>query len=162
MKKILLDACFLIGLLDENSIHHQNSYDFFVRFCSDKDVVIKMSTIAVSEFSIRGDANLIPANIQFLPFNCAHAIKAGEFGKVVSKCRKEANDGSNRAIVLNDSKMFAQAEVEHFDCFVTTDSNASMAYGYLKTNGLANFEFVDVSKVSCCEYYGELNFNSYD
>lgn len=159
MKKILLDACFLIGLLDETSKHHKSSYDFFVRFCSDKDVILKMSTIAVSEFSVRADANIIPTNIQLLPFNYSHAIKAGEFGRVVSKCRKEASDGSDRAIVLNDSKMFAQAEVEHFDCFVTTDSNASKAYGYLQQNGLASFEFLDVSNVSCSQYFGELDFD---
>ena len=160
MKKILLDSCFLIGLLDKDSIHHKNAYDFFVRFSSDNDVILKISTIAISEFSIRGDAKLIPVNVQILPFNYAHAIKAGEFGKVVSKCRKETNDGSDRAIVLNDSKMFAQAEIEHFDCFVSTDTNAFKAYGYLKNNGLASFEFLDVSKVSCYEYYNELNFDT--
>jgi len=158
MKKILLDACFLIGLLDQDSIHHKNAYDFFVRFSSDGNVILKVSTIAISEFSVRADAKLIPANVQILPFNYAHAVKAGEFGSVVSKCRKDANDGSSRSIVLNDSKMFAQAEVEHFDYFVSTDTNALKAYDHLKNKGLANFEFLDVSKVSCCEYFGELDF----
>ena len=45
MKKILLDSCFLIGLLDKDSIHHKNAYDFFVRFSSDNDVILKISTI---------------------------------------------------------------------------------------------------------------------
>lgn len=58
MKKILLDSCFLIGLLDKDSIHHKNAYDFFVRFSSDNDVILKISTIAISEFSIRGMLNL--------------------------------------------------------------------------------------------------------
>lgn len=159
MKIYLLDACFVINLLVENCTYHKEAYDYFVRLSQDKDVTLKISTLAVAEFAIKEDICMIPNNIQKLAYNCTHAAKSGDFGKVSRKCLSVSKD-SSRAIVLTDVKMFAQAEVEGIDYFITADHNILRAYNELKEKGLVSFEFVDITTTTCASFYGEFDFQT--
>ena len=156
---VLLDACFVINLLVEGNTFHKNALEFFTRFSKDSDVLMKMSTIAVSEYAIKGDTSLIPHNIQLLAFNYTHAILAGRFGSVSAKCRATEIDKSNRAIVLSDSKMFAQAEVEHIDYFITADKEACKVYNWLKDENLVSFKVIDITTTPYNEFFGEIDFD---
>ena len=155
---VLLDACFVINLLVEDSQFHNNALEFFKRLSNDNNVIMKISTIAVSEYAIKGDTSLIPSNIQRLAFNYTHAVRAGKFGSVSAKCRATDTDKSNRDIVLNDSKMFAQADVERIDCFITADHKAYKVYNWLKEAGLVSFRFVDITTTSYTAFFGEIDF----
>lgn len=155
--KILVDTCFIVNVLNSSLPFHQEAYDFFTRFSKDDSVILKMSTIAISEFAIKGSLDTLPDNLQILPFNYSHAVKAGEFGRATSKCRKEAVNGTtSRAIVSSDSKMLAQAEIDNFDYFISADSNARSAFQWLKDAGLTHFDFIDITSTSCKEFFGEL------
>ena len=158
MKVFLLDACFVINLLDKSSIYHKEAFNFFVRLSSDKDVILKVSTIAVAEYSIKGDTTLLPPNIQRLAFNYNHAVKSGVFGKAYKQCLAVAKD-SHRAIVLNDIKMFAQAEVEGVAYFITADHKIRKVYDELYNAGLVSFKFIDITQENCASFFGELDFD---
>jgi predicted nucleic acid-binding protein len=158
-KKIYyIDTCFLIHLLLTDSPFNTQAEEFYKRLSEKEDIILKISTIAIAEYAIKGDVTDIPANIHVQSFNVLHAIKAGEFGRVCAQSRKEANDGSNRTIVLNDSKMLAQAEVEEADGFITTDHKAKKVYDILKDKGLVSFEFIDITTTTCANFFGELDF----
>lgn len=158
MRVFLLDACFVINLLNEGCPFHKEAYDFFVRLSSDKDVILKISTIAISEYAIKGDTALLPPNIQRLAFNFTHAVKSGRFGHAYRQCLAVAKD-SHRAIVLNDVKMFAQAEVEGITHFITADHKIRKTYDELNNAGLVSFKFVDITQETYTSYFGELDFD---
>lgn len=158
MKVFLLDTCFVINLLNDGSKYHKEAYDFFVRLSEDKDVILKMSTLAIAEYAIGGDVRMIPNNIQKLAYNFTHAAKSGDCGKVYRQCLAVAKD-NHRAIVLNDVKMFAQAEVEKIDYFITADTKIYGTYNELHNTGLISFEFIDITQKTCAAFYGELELD---
>lgn len=158
MKVFLLDACFIINLLDKSSEFHKEAYEFFVRLSNDNDVILKISTIAIAEYAIKGDLALLPPNIQRLAFNYTHAVRSGAFGQAHKRCLAVAKD-NHRAIVLNDVKMFAQAEVEGVTHFITADHKIRKTYDELCGLGLVTFKFVDITTETCASFYGEIEFN---
>jgi hypothetical protein len=157
MKVFLLDACFVINLLNKGSIFHKEAYDFFVRLSADNDVILKISTIAIAEYAIKGDVAQLPPNIQRLAFNYTHAVKSGTFGNAYKQCLAVAKD-NHRAVVLNDIKMFAQAEVEGVTHFITADHKLRTIYEELYNKKLVSFEFVDITEETCASFYREFDF----
>lgn len=157
MKVFLLDTCFVINLLNEGCKYHKEAYDFFIRLSSDTDVILKMSTIAIAEYAIKGDAALLPPNLQRLAFNYTHAISSGRLGQSYKQCLAVAKD-SHRAIVLNDVKMFAQAEVESITYFITADHKLRKVYDELYRRGLVSFKIIDITEEKCASFFGELDF----
>ena len=154
---LLLDTSFLINLVSENAIFHDRAYEFFNSFMT-RHCEMAVSTIAISEYAIKDDVSHLPlAMLQMIPFNFGHAVKSGAYGDQVSLCRKQ-EPGTSRAIVLNDSKMFAQAEVEKIDYVVSADSKAQKTYQWLKDAGLAHFEYLDITKTAVNDFFGELPF----
>ena len=154
---LLLDTSFLINLVSESALFHERAYEFFnsfmIRHCD-----MAVSTIAISEYAIKDDVTHLPlAMLRIIPFNYGHAVESGEYGSQVTLCRKQEPDAS-RAIVLNDSKMFAQAEVEKIDYVVSADSKAHKTYQWLKDGGLAHFEYLDITKTAVNDFFGELPF----
>lgn len=148
--KVMLDTAFLINLTNKNAQFHENAVKFFERF-SKEQFAIYVSTIALAEYAIRDEiVNLPLQKVRLLSFNHLHAVRAGCFGRVVSSCRKE-DAGGSRAIVLNDSKMFAQASVEHIDYVASADKKASKVVTWLKQSNLVSFTYVDItdSDVNC-------------
>lgn len=154
---LLLDTSFLINLVSENALFHKRAYEFFNSFMT-RHCAMAVSTIAISEYAIKDDVNHLPLKmLQMISFNYGHAVKSGAYGNKVTSCRKQES-GTNRAIVLNDSKMFAQAEVEKIDYVVSADSKAQKTYQWLKDAGLAHFEYLDITKTAVNDFFGELPF----
>lgn len=157
--KVLLDTSFLINLLAEEHEFHQRAIDYFAHFVHDK-AELKVSTIAISEYAIKDDVSNLPLrNLQILPFNFLHAKQSGILGNASMQCRKDSADPSySRAMVLSDSKMFAQAEVEHIDWIVSADHKAMRLHEQLFSAGIVHFKYIDITQVDCSLFFSELNF----
>ena len=58
---VLLDTSFFIRLLNEEDPLHDNALGYF-RYFLENDFVIKISTIAIAEYCVRGEVNELPAH----------------------------------------------------------------------------------------------------
>jgi hypothetical protein len=82
-----------------------------------------------------------------LPFNCDHGQKAGVFARTVFEVKKRGIvKFSQRPIIPNDSKLFAQADVEDsIDAYVTADVESSKIYAIIREQCNARFDFIDIT-----------------
>ena len=154
-RSVLLDTSFLIRLLNENDKLHQNALGYF-KFYLEKDIILKCSTISVAEYCVGGSFDELPwRNLQVLAFNIDHGIRAGELAKVVFK-EKGTLNLSTRNIIPNDSKLFAQADVDksvHF--FITSDQECKKIYKTIAANFPMSFKIIDIN-IPYNEQYGML------
>ena len=131
---VLLDTSFFIRLLNNEDPLHKNAKGYFKYFL-ESDIALKISTISIAEYCVRGKVDELPLrNLKIIPFNFDHALRAGEFAEVIFN-----ENGINiekltpRAIIPNDSKLFAQADVDReVDYFVTSDARSKSSFGLLK------------------------------
>jgi len=86
-------------------------------------------------------------NIQIIPFNLDHAVKTGEFAKIIFTENKLAQEKlSPRAIIPNDSKLFAQADLDKsITHFVTSDTRSKNTLEELKKGLHPKFDIIDIS-----------------
>lgn len=155
---VLLDTSFFIRLLNVNDNLHKNALGYFKYFL-EKDVVLKCSTISIAEYCVKGSSDELPwKNLQVLPFNFNHGIKAGEFARIVFHERNKINL-INRNIIPNDSKLFAQADLDNsISHFVTSDEGCFKIYRTLKEKISINFEIINIRK-PYNETYGLLDLD---
>ena len=141
---ILLDSSFLMRLLNDEDQLHDNALRYF-RYFLENGFVLKCSTIAVAEYCVRGQADELPmANLKILPFNFDHAIRAGELAQHVFAHKNQLNL-PNRTIIPNDSKLFAQADVDtEVSDFATSDVECIKIYTLLKQQFPLNFNIINV------------------
>lgn len=96
-----------------------------------------------------------------LPFNIHHSVKAGKMmSHVYEEKKRRGAIIPLRAIIPNDTKMFAQADVEEDICYyATADSECGKIYNLLKTSDCISpsFRFIDIS-TPFSTYFGELDF----
>lgn len=121
---------------------------------------MKCSTISIAEYCVRGEIDELPLkNLEILPFNFEHAIKAGEFARLVF-ANKDSLDIENRLIIPNDSKLFAQAHLEkEINSFVTSDAKCIRIHKFLKENTTVDFEIINIAE-SLSKNFGILPFNT--
>ncbi len=94
-------------------------------------------------------------NLQILPFNFNHAVSAGEIMSII-KARKGVPTGIERIVVINDVKLFAQADIgAEIDKYLTSDTESRKLYDAAKTNCGLSFSFIDI-KIPCHEAFGFL------
>lgn len=134
---------------------HQNAKEYF-RYFLDKKIILKCSTITIAEYCVKGKYTELPLrNLQILPFNFNHAVRAGEIMSSL-KSNKAIPLDSERSVVINDVKLFAQADVEsEIEGYVTSDSKSNKLYNVAKQYHELSFAFIDI-KVHCHETYGFL------
>ncbi|PWB24654.1 hypothetical protein [Flavobacterium sp. HTF] len=147
LKAVLIDTCFLIKLLDNTSDLHQNALGYFQYFLKEK-IVMKISTISIAEYCVRGDFEDIPIrNLQIINFNLPHAHLAGGFAEIVFRHKRNGAISTDlRSIIPNDTKLFAQASIEEsINCFVTCDSKAEAIYKTISSEHKMNFDFWDIN-----------------
>lgn len=154
---ILLDTSFFIRLLNEHDRLHQNALGYF-KFCLEKDYILKCSTISIAEYCVGGQFDELPwRNLQVLPFNIDHGIRAGEFARTVFK-EKGKLDFSNRNIIPNDSKLFAQADSDKsVNFFMTSDQECKKVYKIIAEHFNVSFKIIDIN-TPYNERFGVLNF----
>lgn len=158
-KAVLLDTSFFLRFLNENNplFPHADSY---FRYFLENNISMIFSTISVAEFCVGGSLDQLPfKNIQILPFNIKHAECAGKFADILFREREKGNyNPSERKIIPNDTKLFAQSNEETLvDYFVTSDRRSLEAYKVLRNNTSLNFSILDINH-SVGEAFGILDF----
>lgn len=144
---VLLDTSFFIRLLKADDRLHQNAVDYF-RYFLENNFTLKVSTIAISEFCVKGSVDMLPlSNLQILPFNYDHAVNAGKLGEIAF--RRKAEMGAMitpRTVVPNDTKMFAQADLEEdITHYVSADSEAVKVFSLINGEYKMKFSYIDIS-----------------
>ncbi len=160
-KSVLLDTSFFLRLFDTSSPLHENAKAYYKYFL-EHDITLKISTIAIAEFCVKGEATDLPLrNMQIIPFNFDHAQQAGKFFQIIWKQKKERGMViTPRCVVPNDTKMFAQADIDTtVESFVSADSEAFKIYTLLEHELHPRFNFIDIN-TPCNITYGELAFNN--
>jgi predicted nucleic acid-binding protein len=151
----LLDTNFLIRLLNERDPLHENAKGYFRYFLTQK-TILKCSTISIAEYCVKGKYIELPLrNLQILPFNFNHAVRAGEiYAAILSN--KGIPEGSQRAVVINDIKLFALADSENeIEGYITSDSESKRLYESATRQCKLSFSFFDI-KISYQENFGLL------
>lgn len=144
---VLLDTSFFIRLLDDEDPLHQNAKGYF-KYLLDHEILLKTSTISIAEYCVKGSLDELPLkNVQIIPFNIDHAVRAGEFANVIFEERKTADvDLKPRPIVINDAKLFAQADLDdRINYFITSDSRSKNIYELLSKRVKPKFEIIDIN-----------------
>lgn len=147
MISVLLDTSFFVRLLNPEDQLHGNARDYY-RYFLENDVKMKISTISIAEYCVRGDITDLPLrNLIILPFNYDHGQKAGAFARAVFEIKnRDSIDIRPRVLIPNDSKLFAQADVEEtIGAYVTADVESSKIYAILKKHCGARFDFIDIN-----------------
>jgi len=145
---VLLDTSFFIRLLNDEDPLHSNARGYFKYFL-EKEIVLKISTISIAEYCVRGKIDELPLkNLQIVPFNFNQATKTGEFARAIFEENNLSEEKlTPRAIIPNDSKLFAQADLDRtITYFVTSDSRSKGTYGSLKNRIHPQFEILDISR----------------
>ena len=144
---VLLDTSFFIRLLNDEDPLHGNAKGYFKYFL-ENDIILKTSTISIAEYCVGGKIDELPLmNLQILPFNLDHAKRAGEFAKAIFEEKKVTGDDLKpRAIIPNDSKLFAQTDCDSSTLyFVTSDSRSLNTHRLLSNRITPRFEIIDIN-----------------
>ncbi|MDC7996355.1 hypothetical protein [Altibacter sp. HG106] len=143
---VLLDTSFFIRLLNDEDPLHKNAVGYF-RYFLENDIVLKFSTISIAEYCVLGNLEDLPLkNIQILPFNLKEAQKTGQFANIIFAENKISEEKlSPRAIIPNDSKLFAQADLDKsITHFVTSDIRSKNTLALLKKVITPKFEIISI------------------
>ena len=144
---VLLDTSFFIRFLDDRSPLFINA-DNYYRYFLENNFDMFISTITIWEYCVGGSVDELPLkNLKILPLNFEHAVKAGEFGKILYKYRGIGKlVTSNRIIILNDAKLFAQADVEgNISHFVTSDIESIKLLTTIRNDIQPKFKIIDIN-----------------
>ncbi|MDP3150373.1 MAG: PIN domain-containing protein [Ignavibacteria bacterium] len=155
---VLLDTSFFLRFLNEKDDLFEKA-DKYYRYFIQKEFSLFISTISIAEFCVLGTADALPLkNLLIVPFNINHAKKAGELARFLYESRKANQlEVNERPIIINDAKLFAQAQEEvNIKFFVTSDKRSFKMYELLKVKCNLNFEFIDI-KIDHTETFGLLN-----
>lgn len=140
---VLLDSGFLIRLMNPDEPLHDAALSWFRQFV-EQGVTCKVSTIALAEYGVKDDFSHLPMQyLQVLPFHYNHAERAAGFMRTILRVKRERGAVIQpRAVVPNDTKMFAQASSEpDIQSFVSADSEAKKVYDLLEN---PDFGFIDI------------------
>lgn len=145
-KAILLDTSFFLRLLNLKDPLFRNA-ELYYEYCLREKISLYISTISVAEFCAGGTITQLPMrDLRVLPFNLTHAIIAGKFAGLVHKGRSGGSLDVARILVPNDTKLFAQAEVQpDIQYYLTSDTSSARIYNFLKTATPLSFHFLDLS-----------------
>jgi len=141
---VLLDTSFFIRLLNSSDPLHSNALGYY-KYYLEQGVRLKISTISIAEYCVIGNISDLPLkNLQILPFNQSDAQRTGEFAKILFEHNRiEVDKLMPRAIIPNDSKLFAQSDkdssVTHF---VTSDARSMKNWNALKKKTTQSLKFL--------------------
>lgn len=146
-KAVLLDTSFFLRFLNDSDPLFKNADGYF-RFFLQKELTMVISTVSIAEYCVGGDVHELPLrNLQIVPFNLDHAKRAGELAKTVFEARKnEKLVVTNRNIIPNDTKLFAQADIEkNIEFYISSDSESYKIYKVIKERLNPKFQFIDLN-----------------
>jgi hypothetical protein len=74
---------FFIRLLNDEDPLHSNALGYY-KYYLENEIILKISTISIAEYCVLGNLEDLPLkNLQIIPFNLDHAVRTGEFAKVI-------------------------------------------------------------------------------
>jgi hypothetical protein len=154
-KAVLLDTSFFLRFLNDSDPLFNHADDYF-RYFIGNNIAMLISTISIAEYCVGGSVSELPLkNLQILPFNFKHAERAGAFARIVFR-NKNKLKLSERNIIPNDTKLFAQADRESaIEFYLSSDSESQKIYNLLKQEDAPKFQFIDL-KIPCRETFGYL------
>jgi hypothetical protein len=157
-KAVLLDTSFFLRFLNESDPLFENADGYFKYLIQEKyDLVI--STISVAEYCTGGDISELPLrNLQILPFNLNHGKRTGEFARVAFQARKEKEiEIKDRLLIPNDTKLFAQADVEEYiQYYLSSDEESIKVFNLLNSSFKLNYKFIEL-KIKYTQTFGLLD-----
>ena len=121
----------------------------YLQYFLENEIILKISTITIAEYCVRGTIDELPLkNMQIVPFNLDHAKKTGEFADIIFRANNLSTKKlSPRAIIPNDSKLFAQAHLDKtITHFITSDNRSKNTFAKLKKRATPNFEIISIEK----------------
>jgi predicted nucleic acid-binding protein len=141
---VLLDTSFFIRLLNDQDQLHLNVLGYYQYFLQNQ-FILKCSTISIAEYCVKGKIDELPLkDLQILPFNVNHAVRAGELARLVFDNKGTLNL-PDRRIIPNDSKLFAQADTEpQILHFATSDEECIKIFEFLKTQTKLQFDLINI------------------
>jgi len=143
----LLDTSFFLRFLNDSSPLFKNSDGYF-RYFLQNEIDMLISTISIAEYCIGGDIHELPLkNLQIVPFNLNHAQRTGEFAKIAFQAKNAGTlQVSERKIIPNDTKLFAQADCEKtVEYYLSSDIESLKIYNLLKQTTQPKFSFLDLN-----------------
>lgn len=155
---VLLDTSFFIRLLNDEDPLHKNALGYFKYFL-ENDIILKVSTVSVAEYCVLGKLVDLPLkNLQIIPFNLKEAEKTGQFAKIIFSENKVNDEKlSPRAIIPNDSKLFAQSDLDKtITHFVTSDIRSKHTFEILKKVTNPKFDIITIN-IPYTETFGILD-----
>lgn len=155
---VLLDTSFFIRLLNDEDPLHQNAKGYF-KYYLESEILLKISTISIAEYCVGGSIDDLPfLKMQILPFNYDHAKRTGDFASIIFDHKNTPTIRLYpRAIIPNDSKLFAQADIDKtITHFVTSDSRSLNTYKILSSKIKPRFKIIDIN-TPYHEQYGYLD-----
>ncbi|HVW59029.1 MAG TPA: hypothetical protein VHC48_03305 [Puia sp.] len=144
-KSVLLDTSFFLRFLNEEDPLFKNA-DGYYRYFLQQGNPLVISTVAISEYCVKGRLEELPLrNLRILPFNLPHAVRAGDFARRVFD-QRSALHLPNRKIVPNDTKLFAQADIEQeIGFYLSSDTESKRIYDFLvSSKAEPKFIFIDL------------------
>lgn len=156
-KAVLLDTSFFLRFLNDNNPLFKIADGYF-RYFLEKEVVMLISTISIAEYCVGGDVHELPLkNLQIVPFNLNHAKRTGELAKIVFQHKNKLHL-TQRNIIPNDTKLFAQADIEPtVEFYLSSDTESFKIYKLLKGHTTPKFQFIDLN-IPHAQTFGILDF----
>lgn len=155
---VLCDTGFLIRLNQPQDPLHANARGYLKHLLAG-DHRIYVSTIALAEYAVRDKIENLPMRyFRVLPFNIDHAQKAGEFAATVFSQRDQIPEEiTQRVIIPNDTKMFAQAEVtDAITHYLTADKKCEIVFRLIHNSTPPRFQILPL-QIPHHQAFGELN-----
>lgn len=144
---VLLDTSFFIRLLNESDKLHTNAKGYF-KYYLEQEITLKISTISIAEYCVKGKIDELPLlNLQIIPFNLDHAVRAAEFAEIIFRENNISDEKLfPRAIIPNDAKLFAQADLDaSITHYLTSDVRSIRTLNHLKSQFGHRFKLIDIS-----------------
>jgi hypothetical protein len=144
---VLCDTSFFIRWAKPDEALHPAAHAY-LKFLVEGGHELYVSTIALAEYAVRDSiANLPLLYFRILPFNVNHAQCAGDFARAVFEARNNFPvQLEQRTVIANDTKMFAQADVDPaITHYLTADRECEKVYTLLKNVVTPRFQFVHLS-----------------
>jgi len=157
-KSVLLDTSFFLRLLNDADPLSKQADGYF-RYFLDQQIPLIVSTISVAEYCVKGGVDELPLkNLRILPFNLPHSARAGQFARTIFD-KKDQLRLPDRKIIPNDTKLFAQADIEDsIGFYLTSDRESKKIFELLRAEGMEpRFLFVDLN-LSHGTSFGMLDF----
>lgn len=145
LRSVLLDTSFFLRFLNDNNPLFKNADGYF-RYFIENDITMMISTISIAEYCVGGDVHELPLkNLQIVPFNLDHSRRTGEFAKIIFK-NKGKLKLQERNIIPNDTKLFAQADIEKsVEFYLSSDRESLKVYKLLQLEIHPRFQFIDLT-----------------